>query len=187
MKETTRDRRVKYTVSVLKDALVLLLKDEHISKISVKGLCELADVNRSTFYAHFEDQYALLHYVEQEALENIKSYLERQDFVDKRPVSSQILARILEYVHENADLFKALLSENCEAGFQREIMSLSQVVSLNLNKKYDARVQEYVSVYAMTGCVSLLQKWLHDGMPESTAEIAEYIMQMLYSGMSSFE
>ena len=187
MKEATKDRRVKYTVAVLKDALAQSLKSEHVSKISVKSLCELADINRSTFYAHFDDQYALLHYVEQEALDNIKRYLEGQDFSDKRPVSFQILARILEYVRENAELFKALLSENCEAGFQREILNLSQVISFNFNQKYDSRVQDYLSVYATTGCVSLLQKWLHDGMPESTTELAEYIMQMLYSGMSSFE
>ena len=187
MKEATKDRRVKYTVKVLKDALVQSLKDEHISKISVKSLCELADINRSTFYAHFEDQYALLHYIEQEALDNIKQHLEKQDFNDNRPVSFQVLTRILDYAQENADLFKALLSENCETGIQREIMNLSQVISFRLNKKYDKRVQDYLSIYGTMGCISLLQKWLQDGMPESTTQLAEYIVQMLYSGMSSFE
>lgn len=187
MEEIKKDRRVKYTVMMLKDALVQLMKDEHISRISVKSLCELADINRSTFYAHFDDQYALLRYIEHEVMDNVKQALKNQSFDDKRPISFQVLHRILEYVRENAELFKALLSDNCEPGIQREIMNFSQVISFHLNKKYDKRVQDYLTIYGTTGCISLLQKWLHDDMPESTTQITEYILQMLYSGMSSFE
>ncbi len=187
MKEAKTDRRVKYTTMMLKGALVQAMQKEHISKISVKSLCETADVNRSTFYAHFEDQYALLHSVEQEVLDNIKQYLEKQDFNDKRPVSFQVLNRILEYVKENADLFKALLSENCEPGIQREIMNFSQVISFQMNKRYDKRVREYLTVFGITGCVSLLQKWLQDGVVESTTQISEIILQMLYHGTAGFE
>ena len=71
------DRRVKYTLDALKNALITLMQEEHISKISVKSLCELADVNRSTFYAHFHDQYDLLHHMEQEVLQNITKHLEQ--------------------------------------------------------------------------------------------------------------
>ena len=187
MNEVKKDRRVKYTITVLKEALVKSMKEEHISKISVKSICELADINRSTFYAHFDDQYALLHFIENEVLDNIKLYLDKQDFDDKRPISIQVLHRILEYVRQNAELFKALLSDNCEPGIQREIMDLSKVVSFQVNNKYDMRVQEYLAVYGTTGCISLLHKWLQDGMIESTTELAEYIMKMLYSGISGFE
>ena len=187
MKENHKDRRVKYTIMVLKDALVQLMQEEHISKISVKSICELADINRSTFYTHFDDQYALLHYIEKEVLDNIKKHLEKQNFSDKRPISVQVLSRILEYVRKNAELFKALLSDNCEPGIQRELMNFSQFISFKLHKKYDKRVREYFNVYATTGCISVLQKWLQDGMIETEPQISEYIMQMLYSGMSSFE
>jgi len=184
---TKRDRRVQYTIMVLKDALVESMKTEHISKISVKSLCAIADINRSTFYAHFTDQYALLHFIEQEVLDNIRHSLEAQSFHDKRPISFQVLHHILDYVHDNAELFKALLSDNCDLRIQREIMNLSQVISFQLNEKYDERVQEYLSVYGTIGCIALLQKWLQDGTPEPTEQIADYILQMLYSGMSSFE
>ena len=187
MEEVKKDRRVKYTTMVLKDALVQLMADEHISKISVKSICELADINRSTFYAHFEDQYALLHYIEREVMDNIKQYLERQDYNDNQPISFQVLHGILEYVRGNAALFKALLSENCEPGIQREIMNFSQIISFRVSEKYDSRIHEYLAIYGTTGCISLLQKWMQDGMIESTTEIAEYILQILYSGMSSFE
>ena len=187
MKETIKNRRVKYTIAVLKDALIYSMQKDHISKISVKSICELADINRSTFYAHFEDQYTLLHYIEQEVLENIRQYLEKQDYNDAHTISFQVLHSILEYVRENAELFKALLSDNCEPGIQREVLNFTEVISLQLNEKYDERVRDYLNLYATTGCVNVLQKWLQDDMPESTTQMTEYIMQMLFSGMSSFE
>lgn len=187
MKEAKTDRRVKYTVTMLKDALVQSMQKEHISKISVKALCDLADVNRSTFYAHFQDQYDLLHYIEKEVIDKIKKHMEKEDFNDKRPISFQVLNRILEYVKENADLFKALLSDNCDPGIQREVMNLSQIVSFQLNKGYDKRIREYITIFGTTGCISILQKWLQDGMIESTTKISEIILQILYLGTAGFE
>ena len=180
------DRRVKYTIEMLKGALVEAMQKEHISKISVKSLCELADINRSTFYAHFRDQYDLLHHIEQEVLDNITRQLERQDFDGKGPISFQVLNLILKYVRQNASLFKALLSDNCEPDIQREIMKLPDIISVQIYEGLDERAKDYLSVFGITGCVSILQKWLQDGMPESTGQISELILQVLYYGIADF-
>ena len=181
------DRRVKYTIEMLKNALVEAMQKEHISKISVKSLCELADINRSTFYAHFHDQYDLLHYIEQEGLGNITKQLERQDFSGKGPISFQVLNLILEYVQQNAPLFNALLSDNCEPGIQREIMKLPDIISAQIYENLDERARDYLSVFGVTGCISILQKWLQDGMPESTKQISGLILQILYHGVADFK
>jgi AcrR family transcriptional regulator len=184
MQADKTDRRVKYTVSARKGALVGSLKEKHISKISVKALCELADVNRSTFYAHFQDQYDLLYYVEKEALDNITRYLETQDMDGMRPVSFRVLTRILDYVRENADLFRALLSDHCEPGIHRDVMRILEIVPLQVYDGLDARKREYMNVFGITGCVSILQKWLNDDMPESAAEVSGFILQVLYEGIT---
>lgn len=187
MKKEKTDRRVQYTVMVLKDALVQSMQKEHISNISVKSICALADVNRSTFYAHFSDQYDLLNHIENEVMDNIKEYLAKQDFHDRRPVSVQVLARILEYVSENADLFKALLGDNCDPGFQREVMNIPQWFPFEFYGKAGNRTKDYLAVFGIMGCVSILQKWLNDGMPETPMEMAEFLLQVLYNGPGSFE
>jgi AcrR family transcriptional regulator len=186
VEEKKMDRRVKYTITALKAALVESMRSAHISKISVKSLCDMADVNRSTFYAHFKDPYDLLHCVEQEALDNIKQFLESQDFAVKRPISARGLNGILEYVKANAAIFKALLSDNCEPDIQREIMNLTQVLPIPLDEDSGERVKSYLAVFGITGCISILQKWLEDGTPESTAEIADLVLQALYKGMAGF-
>ena len=186
MKEGKTDRRVKYTRMMLKDALVQLMQKQHISSISIKSLCETADINRSTFYAHFSDQYDLLHYIVQEVMASLNRDLEQQEFTEHSPVSAQVLTRILEYAKANADLFKALLSENCDYALQRDIMQLSQIISSQLNRAPDPRTQEYLLEFGITGCISVLHKWLQEGMIESPAEMSEFIIRVLYHGIISY-
>ena len=55
------DPRVKRTRQLLLQAFIALLEDkQNIHSISVQEIAERATVNRATFYAHFEDKYALL-------------------------------------------------------------------------------------------------------------------------------
>lgn len=181
------DRRVKYTIMVLKDALIDALQTQHISKVSVKSICEIADVNRSTFYAHFPDQYGLLHFIEQEVMDNITQYLSGQFFDESEPLSKQVLSRILEYVQENAALFSALLSDNCEPDIQMKIMDLAQLFPVHKNVRTDERIFDYLVMYGATGCVSIIRKWLQEGMPEPPSRIANIITQVLSHGVLSFE
>lgn len=55
------DPRVKRTRQLLLEAFTHLQKEKSISSISVQDIAEKATVNRATFYAHFEDKYALMH------------------------------------------------------------------------------------------------------------------------------
>ncbi len=55
------DPRVKRTRQLLLQAFMALLEEkQHIHSISVQDIAERATLNRATFYAHFEDKYALL-------------------------------------------------------------------------------------------------------------------------------
>lgn len=54
------DPRIRRTRRLLQDALLKLLKEKEFDKISVQDISEAATVNRATFYAHYDDKFALL-------------------------------------------------------------------------------------------------------------------------------
>src|ERR1700720_2327551 len=54
------DPRILRTRQLLQDALRKLLELKEFDKISVQDITEAATVNRATFYAHYEDKFALL-------------------------------------------------------------------------------------------------------------------------------
>ena len=56
---TTNNKRSLATEECLKNALIALLKDKELADISITELCNVADIERSTFYAHYKDVSAL--------------------------------------------------------------------------------------------------------------------------------
>ena len=67
MKKT--DARVRYTQRILKESLLKVLKEKPINKITVKEVCDLAELNRATFYSHYSDCFALLESIENELVD----------------------------------------------------------------------------------------------------------------------
>ena len=49
------DRRVRKTRALLLQGLVKMLETHDIQDISVKELTELVDINRGTFYLHYDE------------------------------------------------------------------------------------------------------------------------------------
>ena len=68
------DMRTKRTKKALKHAMYKLLLEKSYEKISVTDLCELAEVNRVTFYTHYSDKSELLN----ELLEEISKSIEEE-------------------------------------------------------------------------------------------------------------
>ena len=60
MNELNLDRRTRYTIGVIREAFFELLGEVGFARITVADICRRADINRGTFYLHFEDKYALL-------------------------------------------------------------------------------------------------------------------------------
>ena len=62
------DRRRRYTLSVIREAFFALLAEVGFAKMTVADICRHADINRGTFYLHYEDKFALLDALTDEAL-----------------------------------------------------------------------------------------------------------------------
>ena len=180
METSKTDRRVQYTKRALTVALIELMHENHISKISVKALCEAADVNRSTFYAHFRNPYDLLAHIEAEALHDLKARL----LADNEPRTRNVV-KILEYAKENAEVFIMLLDES-DGSFQQQIMELAHLVDIQLSNQHEAvnaNDREYMYLFAVSGALGMLSHWLKKGTPQSPAEMSELLMRMIQHGI----
>ena len=112
------DRRVRITKLAIKDSLIELMQQYPITKISVKMICDNADINRSTFYAHYKDQNDLLDKVQQEATLGIKNHIFSTSFTQQADSATPTIIKVLEYCKDNRELFKVILSENGDTTFK---------------------------------------------------------------------
>jgi len=175
------DRRVKYTKMVLKESFIKLLEKKSLSQITIKEICEDADINRATFYAHYNDQYDLLKKIENELLDNINAHI--ADFNQKNDDMNAVLIaeNIFEYLKENARLCKLLLSERGDFSFQKRLMMLVYdkiITELTDSNKITKEDAEYIYSFTITGCVGIVQKWLDDDMKKSAHYMAEMTIKL---------
>ena len=120
-----QDRRTRYTRTALRESLMELMLQKGINKITIKELCQRADVNRSTFYAHYRDQYDLLRQVEDEILDEINANLAYFD-MNNSDGTFRILENIFRYIQDNSSFCRLLLSERGDVTFQKRVMDLCQ-------------------------------------------------------------
>lgn len=181
------DRRVKYTKMVIKDSFVKLLQQKPISKITIKELCEYADINRATFYAHYTDQYDLLQRIEDELIDDINKYLNSYDFKGGILESVEMLEKILEYIKENSELVELLLDTNGDIKFHQEIIKIiGHQHFLSMSTITPSDTAEYIFYFSVHGCMGIIQKWLKDGMIKTPGKMAELILKMDFHGRSAF-
>ena len=190
MKSRKEDRRIKYTKMVLKESFLTLLEKKDISQITVKEICEDADINRATFYSHYTDVYDLFKKIQDEFLDNVNVYLSQLHKKGKDINDVNLAEKIFDYIKENAKLCKLLLSERGDISFQKKIMTIvyDKIISeLTDNNKISKEDAEYVYSFTITGCVGIVQKWLDDNMKKSSRFMAEMVIKLTYGVINTLK
>lgn len=103
------NQRIMITRRLLKENLIELLKEKPIDKISVTELCRRAEINRSTFYAHYSVPKDALLEIKQDFATQIAESLRS---LDKNATPRDKILRICELIAANADLEKIILSNS---------------------------------------------------------------------------
>ena len=177
---------VRRTRKALRDSLIELMKERSILHISVKDICDTADVGRSTFYAYYKDQFDLLRQIEEQSFTDTALIMQKYEGTKK--ISNQdvinLFEDLLQYTADNSNSTQALLSENGDIVFQKRIMHkcfewLHRGWSLYSNEAPDAKTVGYYSVYWMSGALALIQKWLKDGMDTPVPDMAKMLVRLM--------
>ena len=72
------DIRIEKTEKAIRNAFLELRAAKPLEKITVRELCSLACINKSTFYSHYEDIYALSQTLESETITAVLTDISRQ-------------------------------------------------------------------------------------------------------------
>jgi AcrR family transcriptional regulator len=168
---------------VLKESLIELMKKRSILRISIKDICELADVSRSTFYAHYKDQYVLLRQIEDETLAYFEDMLNKYADKQSKYEVTHMVEEMLRYIVNNSNSIQVLLSENGDTGFQKKFFKKFTYQQEELRKYFlvqntDEIIREYYFIFVMNGSIALIQHWLKNGMNIPIPELAAMIIKI---------
>ncbi|MGN1148936.1 MAG: TetR/AcrR family transcriptional regulator, partial [Lachnospiraceae bacterium] len=119
------DRRVRKTRALLLQGLIQLMNEKDIKDISVKELSDLVDINRGTFYLHYNDIYDMLDKVEDELFQEFNEILDR-DLTDKALIMSSrtTLMDIFSFLEKHRDIAKVMLGPHGDLAFVNRLKEL---------------------------------------------------------------
>lgn len=178
MKEMKQNRKIKYTQMVLQDSLMELMERKPFSKITIKELCEAADINRTTFYAHYTDQNSLLHEIEAEVLLSARNFVTSLSVPMDRNGIMRITQEFLQYIADNNKHIQVLLGEQGDVNFQKDLFAtIYEHCGIAISAAYSS-TKEFYFIFVLNGSVGMIQHWLKSGLTKSATEMAEIIFNM---------
>lgn len=185
-KELTESRRTQYTRRAMQDALVELLERKPLARITVRELCDLADVNRSTFYAHYDGLEDLLHDIEDEAIAWVSAALEQLLEQPDHDSVLHVVEHICRYIADNRSHLRVLMSPKADLGFQQRLLGLiyghGDIVAQLQPRGSDPAEAEMRVRFAVSGSIGLLQYWLATDLQASPETVARTIIEMSLPG-----
>jgi AcrR family transcriptional regulator len=145
------------------------MKTRPIGEIGIKEICARAELSRSTFYTYYTDVYQLLAEIEEEVV----AYFEAM--VDDIPIKQgrrefETISQMLQYIADNSNSLRILLSENGDIGFQKQFFQrfISKAQRIILQGASENSTETYInegySVFVVHGAVGLMQYWLKNDM-----------------------
>lgn len=187
--EHNNDKRVIRTKALLIRSLSALMKQKNIKDITVKELCEYADINRGTFYLHYKDIYDMLDSIEQELSDKFLQIFQKYNSETNEDFPYPLFLEIFKLVDDNAELFRVLIGPNGDISFIMKIFKLYNIHCLqsefNKLSPQFSMDQVYYSNFILYGCVGLIEQWLSRDTKESPEKMAELITKLVSTGVLS--
>lgn len=185
------DRRVRKTKSAIKHAFIQLLKERGLENITVQDIADKADINRGTFYLHYEDKYLLLTDMEDECIDQISKFTQFSEiqgdnvemiatlFIDK------VLRNIIQHVYDNLDFYNTILSLERKSRLEEKISDLIQYNMKNqisVDNEIEGIPEMYFHSYVSGVTISIIRYWVLDTNRISVDELVTHIFKIIYYG-----
>ena len=178
-KNSLESRRVRMTKTLIKKTLAELLQEKGICAVTVKELCQCADINRSTFYAHYEDVFAVLRDIERDFIKRMPLFSNSTPTGNDKRAQRQRLLEYVNYVRDNRSTFIAL----CDNGLLSNALYdhvLKPDLDIFAPGVSDPELYRLLVCQINTGTNAMLLQWFKSDA-FSPEEIVEIILNSLPS------
>ncbi len=175
------DARTRYTKNIIQEEFLNLLEKKSVEQITVKEICDRAEINRATFYKYYDNAFDLLSKLETETLSKLKDELSTGtdlNFID-------IYRLVLNKNLENQRLYELLFRKLEDERFKKDLYDLCYGVNFAIIKKYFSKLpenkQQWVYYFIAEGLAGVMKQWIRGGYKESVDEIVDLATKLVES------
>jgi len=171
---------------LIKQAFVELMAEKEIDRITVTDIVKRAEINRGTFYAHYQDTRAVFEQIEGDLASKIQEFSQggmRGFYSDPKP----FLRGLSTFFDENRKFYAALAASKNPGALKERLKELytdmlknDQTVSDAVKHSLEFRARH---IYVSAGIYYLYKEWLTGGFDADADadEIAALAAEMVSS------
>ncbi|MNW45095.1 HTH-type dhaKLM operon transcriptional activator DhaS [compost metagenome] len=185
------DPRVLRTQQLIRAAFRDLLRRKGFDAITIKDIAQKATINRATFYAHFEDKYALLDEVTEQAFHEMipEQVANAQEFTDE--ICDQLILLTHQYIVDfyrvcrmDSNSMAMLVDEKIKKMLQQTIES----IFLKGDTSHGADRHHIKIMAAMTGSAiyGAAHYWLNVEEKDRTDVLVDIVRPYVMNGLGLY-
>ncbi len=181
------------TAKKMDKALISLLEEKSFEYITVSEICKKANVNRSTFYLHYENTVDLLNETARFLLEDFMEYFDddRKNIAKKLSessldelnfISDAYLHPYLSYIKENRLVFSTVLLHADSFGFNEVFQRLYENIFNPILERFDYPLSDrkYAMMFYLNGITAVVTEWVQDGCEKPIGAISQIIYGCIF-------
>ena len=183
------------TAAKMDEALIALLEKKDFEYISVKEICEAADVNRSTFYLHYENTRDLLEesirymndrflsYFPQDGktvIGKIENCPEEELFL----VTPEYLTPYLTYIRDHKRIFMTAMRNPEVFHADAAYRDMFRYIFNPILERFHVPAQErhYRMAFYIHGCMGIVSEWLKNDCSEPIESVIAIFERCVFGG-----
>lgn len=178
------DLRYRFTEDLIKHAIADIISEKKTIKISVAELIQRCNINRGTFYNHYNSIEDLIKVMcsdfVSECFSKIKS--------EKIYISTDILVDVLSYIKRNRKLFELMISDDYRLQTTNQIIEfvLQKYFGKDSKKRSISNDIETIVIFMVNGSVSIATEWSKNNYKPELEIVAEKIARLNQAIISKY-
>ena len=186
------DLRVKKTKQLIKEAFIELIEIKGYNYVSVSDITKKANINRNTFYLHYNDKEDLILKLISKAYAKLDNELKYFTSIRKTAMDqiSEIeirwgVRKILKMIEPELEFYRIIFLDKSTQGYLNDLnMMLKKHLATLLNVK-NIR-SNLIYEYAFSGMFGLIEQWIIYS-PTTVDETAKILAKLAYSNLQEFK
>lgn len=175
------DLRIIKTNKALFNALLELMKEKTFEEIKISDVCTKALVNRSTFYAHYNDKYELLVALFDELKQNLLSTLKtNENNINSKEFFMETLKLLINHIDEKREIYLAILINN-RNGILMDILldvadkDIKERIENDKNIIVSNIPSEIITKFYLGAIISIGMEWLRNNNKYTKEQLIKYL------------
>jgi len=189
--ENKLDARIIRTRANIENAFIELCEIKGYKNVSVSDITKKANLNRNTFYLHYQDKEDLIHKMILRKSEEINEKLNIQNNLYKfktgqlsETLFRWVFSRLAMMLKPDMELFRVVLLDNSLNGYMENLSKVIKdhlAILLNIKNPRSNLVYEYT----FNGMIGIIKQWIIYS-PASDADTAKILAKLAYNNLLQF-